>query len=366
MEATKEPLELIKTWAPIHRTDEEHLKSLQQLIDEEEATPIKYDSEDHPDYGYNFPGVTALALDCLQTICQFHAQRGQRPFVLDLGAGEGFMSWKMHVAGAHVVAVEGQKASVQGLRQRLVRNVKPFLLDGETITTTSKSYDRNFLDFNIKPYKQVYYITWSSNICHLMKPTNLMPYLINLFRITEPGGYAFATANAPCGNKEICEFYEHQRRQGEKFPGYMLVNRMYKRSVSMGKGMQFTQKYEGMEHIGPIVKAPEGSEPNSEKPGYHHEPMVTTSDYHFYQRLSPSKEIDIKKAQVVFHRFGLEEFKGYFEEVGFIVEEAYYLNNTIKVKRTGLKISDLADDMYNVCIKARKPEKVEEAGATKQ
>ena len=221
----------ISLWSPSRLTEEQRNK-LKRNIEEENNLKIqKNETDKNLDFGLSFAGVNPAQLECLREIGRRYEQNETRPKCGDFGAGHGYMTWKMIVAGGDVFAVEPQDPT----KADLIENVKkavPFLKENEKIEKISRcngsSASGNVLSFDTCPaYREQYSgydITWSGNLIHLFRPSEAMAYVKNLFKITKNGGYAFATVHTACSSKDLLSYFLERKNDGIESPGYFMTN----------------------------------------------------------------------------------------------------------------------------------------------
>lgn len=357
----------IEQWTPPRLHTDKNMQTISERIYSEDiSVVINADPANKRDYGKNFPAVTPIHEACLLEVNKRYMKAGKRPLVLDLGAGDGSMTWKMIVAGGFVYAIEGQMPTANKMQEN-VQKARPFLAFGETMRTVYLGYVKDVLNFNIEPYQKEYDVTWSGNLIHLMTPNQIRGYLANLYRITASGGYAFATANAPSSIPELCGFYEERLRQGVDFPGHVLVNKKIFRHIQGYRTLVDGEKEDckveqqlGVDIRGPFVESPVDLIPNIEMDGYHDNPLEQPF-WTLHESLQPEppfmiSDIIKRKAHSAMHFFDTTVFRRIFEEAGFVVEDIFYINSLLRRREDNLSIMDLGNGQYNVGIKAKKPD----------
>ncbi len=363
-----------RSWIPSH-IKEEQKDTLYSLIKEEKSMRTKKNpGNENLDFGISFAGINLAQELCLIKINKIYEESGTRPKTADLGAGHGYMTWKMLVAGADVFAVEPQDPT----REELMKNAKkanPFLKEGEKLNTISRCSKTSALSFDTCPayvQKENYYdITWSGNLIHLFTPKEATGYVHNLYKITKPGGYAFATVHTACPGKEMLEFFLKRKEEGKEFPGFFMANhtthlRQYvdvdweiMRTINSNRppfitGIDFSPVDIGDSEealLSPTITTP-GFYGGGEDQKQYREQLTrdeTGSFYFPYDNFTHSTK----------HFFDKDSFRFLFEAAGFLVEDVFYMNLASNTRFE----EELSLDMFSssrrmsifIGIQARKP-----------
>jgi hypothetical protein len=245
-----------------------------------------------------------------------------------------------------------QEPTAQLMRKNISR-AKPFLAQGEGYEHVFVPYRLdvfNFLEGAITTHL-TYDVTWSGNLLHLFTPAQVKVYLANLYEITNPGGYAFATVNAPSCNIEIIRYYEELQQKGEEFPGYIQLNKIIYRSYNTRTKQQYNHH---VDIVGPIIKAANGSVPNLEMNGFHNEPSTTQIAWEFHGMVSDFEGLNKRKCHTSMQFFDTKVLAKLFEDAGFVVEDVYYMDESSNQFSRNTPLSKLVDRFYNAGIVAKK------------
>jgi hypothetical protein len=335
--------EQLKKWVPAKFHDH---ASLEKIKDQNEPCslllPLKpLAGAVQQDHGscYNF--LTPLEQMMLEEIrAQNTANRGQRPLIADLGAGMGYMSWKMIVAGGQCYAVELDR---ERAKQACTNSLKAreFLDEGETLKSCFKGFNQDVLTFGRKSeYEDFFALTYSGNILHFFTPAQAQQYVKMLFNITQEEGLAFARVHVP-NTPETLEQFNKAKKANKPFPGYMLMNLLTIQIDSNEMNYSFNN----------VLGYPKRKlDPALIYPG-HYEPSQRQAPK--YSRI-PLRELSIEGQKVpalvqhrTVHYFDKETLSSVFRNVGFKVEECFYIDNQTC-------ITESFDKAASVCIKARK------------
>ncbi|MEB3702359.1 Putative methyltransferase [Candidatus Bealeia paramacronuclearis] len=178
-------------------------------------------------FGYNFPGVLPPLESALTETHKLFKSHKEPPLILDAPSGWGYASWKFLVAGGRVVPMELQKELEPKIKENLMRaeNYLPnekSLKDLETFKGLVPLISmENVLNFERPAYDYRYDGTYSGNLIHFLTPDETELYTKKLYEVTKPGGFAVASVVGPCAEDVIVDFWEKQRKQEVKSPGYM-------------------------------------------------------------------------------------------------------------------------------------------------
>lgn len=348
----------VESWVPSHLT-ETQIGQVKELIDNERSSVIeKNNSDAGRQFGFSISGVNQIQVLCLQEVKKRYEENTERPKVADFGAGHGFMTWKLIVAGADVFAVEPQEPT----RKKLVENAnkaKPFLKKGENLGKISRCSENNdnnnVLYFNkCSAYKNKlghYDVTWSGNLIHLFTPDEATAYVENLYKITKPGGYAFATVHAPCCNREVLSFFLKNQETGKEFPGYFMTNtitfrRQYVRPnpqrfgylTTVGCKTQFIKAEclpvdtgQASISLSPTITNPRFYEGGTDQESQSDNILTDGygDRYYTYQNYDHYTQ----------HFFDTESFQHLFEKAQFIVEDVFYMNAASQTRFEAGKLS---------------------------
>lgn len=337
-------------WIPIRLTSGEK-DNVIKLVEGERRIAIQTNPGDWTsDYGFSFPQVNHVQKLCLENIYELYSQQKERPTALDLGAGHGLMTWKMLVAGAHVTAIEGQKPTALMLQQK-VRQAKPFLDSKETVKSVCKTLLGNVCDYNLNIYKTPYKVTWSGNIIHLFTPTEATAYVNNLYKITESGGYAFASVHSASKTPFMLRYFNQRKKAKEPFPGFFIVNKIhsyvYDNNTRSDRCVQ-VKLYE------PCHIAPSDMSPIKVVDGFYQSSKAIKFDYN-----EVTKTYKIR-CHTAMHIFDPESLSDLFKRAGFDIEGAFFMDENGKRVDKELSFVEICRNHLNVGIVARKPVSTEE------
>lgn len=346
-------IEDIKPWVPTRLSTPVSLKKIQDIILEEKQVVTKVDkSEGRREFGFSAPGLDSLKIQCLSIIKARYETTGKRPLILDAGAGHGYMSLKMIIAGGHVTAQEKQQATAVEL-QKTIGKVKSFLGENENFKSVCKLIvgdASNFKDNPAYPQTVHYYLTWSGLLLHFFTPSQAEDYVYNLFKITDNGGYAFATVNPPCTDPKIVSFYKQQEEKGVDFPGYLVINKKITGT--------YTASTDTQQDVPEIV--------NVEAPKLKDKALPGQVKYGSYGKEIPEiqcKVISSDKNQTIAeyeehtfkHLMGPNVLKRLFEKAGFKIEDLYYIGETGQIPADKMSDELLSKGAYFLAIMAKKP-----------
>lgn len=373
------------SWLPARLTNEQEANIRKIIRAEESAFIIPNPENKNYRFGRSFT-IDIPQVMCLQEICKrYELDNNIRPKVADFGAGFGLMTWKIILAGGDVFAVEPQDPT----RDILMKNAKqavPFLNRGETLKNVSRCSKVSVLDFDKCPaYKEKadhYDITWSGNLLHLFTPSEATAYVKNLYNITKPGGYAFATVHGPCISKSMLSFFLERKKANTPFPGYCVANmaeqgfRYYPEfNGAPQKVMTPAEVMKKPGERGEFIYSPLDTEenwlsPTCRKEGFYRcgqEPCNTpsnTGEVGFFEEVyidqilaRPYHEAECRY-HIAYHSFDRDSLKTLFEQAGFSVELSFHYH----IRSNHLVESDISMDMMDtdvnhiwVGIKALKP-----------
>lgn len=347
----------IQEWTPPRLNHK--APNILEFVMSERPTVIQKNQEDtNNDYGFSFPGVTPIHKLCLTEICQRYTANGVRPRVLDLGAGHGFMTWKMLVAGGYVIALEKQRPTLEALKTRVKEQVIPFLAPEEKFAQITAACLGNVLDFdNCLAYKQKRYdVTWSGNIIHQLKRGDAVDYVQNLFKITNSSGYAFATVNAPSGNgnNRMIERFLEEQEAGNQFPGSLVINKLNYRTENHLTGQKTGRNVNGrfVDFVGPFPVAPENMDIVKANEGFYGE---GTENSVIDQVFDGYVEHYTYKSHTATHLFDTKSLSSLFADAGFMDIEVFFINKRGERYDGELSVELMSQGVYSVGIKARRP-----------
>lgn len=372
----------VEYWVPKNIKDNNgQLEILIKQITKEESFIAIENNETNKDlyFGFSFPRVNFAQALCLREVRDRYEKCKVRPKVADLGAGHGLMTWKQIVAGGNVFAIEHQDPTKEKMRTN-VKKAIPFLSKGEKLSSISRcnntSARGNVLSFDTcVAYDHKfsgYDITWSGNLIHLFTPNEATDYVKNLYKITKPGGYAFATVQAPCQNKSILSHYLKRKKSGLSgcfmtnsinYWRQYVVKNLQKPSYLLDSYSQFVQMDLSPVDKDIIPESPtimkhgfyEGGEieryDEDDNDGYYYDDDKTGNRFYTYKCNSHSFK----------HFFDAESLKNLFESGGFIVENVFYMDgksNTVFKAETSLDEIIFEDKEVSIWvgIKARREE----------
>ena len=371
----------LKSWTP-SRLTEEQKNDIKREIEKENHLYIQKNELDKDlDFGISFAGINPAQLECLREISKMYEQNETRPKCADFGAGHGYMTWKMIVAGGDVFAVEPQDPT----RAVLIENVKkaiPFLKKEEKIEKISRcngsSKSGNVLSFDTCPAYRANYsgydVTWSGNLIHLFRRSEAIAYVENLFKITNKGGYAFATVHTACSNIELLSYFLERKKSGIESPGYFMTNninywRQYMRPDPQRHGILISDR-SSLTRLEVIpVDADLENSPLS----------PTMRNIGFYGGGGKKERYDVDNNSKYPYDDGLERFytykfdshnikyffdtdslKSLFEKAGFITEDVFFMDTTNNTRLESPLTLEMAESNQRrsiyVGIKAYKPE----------
>lgn len=201
-----------------------------KLVNQERKERLLKDRNTDTDYGYSFPGVTSLDLSCLSEIRTDFEKTGNRPMVLDIGAGFGSMTWKILAAGAQVDAIELQAATANELNKRL-QGMNTALWNGQSLDELLNVQTGDALEIlQGDDYKAKYDYVWCSHVIHFMTPAQIETLKQRLNQVLKPGGKIFMRANYVyqfnfCdANRYVQAAYQQAIKSNSICPGFMTIN----------------------------------------------------------------------------------------------------------------------------------------------
>ena len=322
---------------------------LLRIIDEERMTPIVNTPGQGGDYGYSFAGVLPIQQRCLKEIYTRYQQGGRRPAVLDAACGHGNMTWKMIVAGGHVIADELQEPT-RLLAKETVKKAIPFLAEGEKLSQVTASCGDDLLHFDTcLAYKRTYDVTWSGNLLHLFTPKDATAYVENLFKITNGGGYAFAVANTPSTYPRLIERFLEEKAAGNPFPGYLVTNKINHRVYNL---ITRERTGRGIELTGDFPPAPAGMSITDPIPGFYQE---TSNEHRINDRTVGHETFYDYKSHCAGHYYDKESMTALFEKAGFLKVDVFFMDRFGKRYEGGLNPRNAERGPFAVGIVARKP-----------
>ena len=182
------------------------------------------------DYGFSFPGLNDLKIECLEEIRNNYTATGKRPHVADIGAGFGSMTWKLLAAGAKVDAFEIQKPTAEELKRR-ISNINPYFWEEDNLEEILHVFPENALTTLCNAeFNQQYDFVWIAQVLHFLTPAEIQQLSILLQVILKPGGRVFAEANAIYTfqsidtNNCLKSAYEKTKSEGITSPYIFTIN----------------------------------------------------------------------------------------------------------------------------------------------
>ena len=298
--------------------------------------------------GYSFSKINPLQQICLEKIAKEYERTGKRPKVLDAGAGHGLMTWKMIGAGGHVTAIEKYRPAAEEMQKTIV-NAKPCLAENEKWKDIFSPVHADLVSYDHKDRK--YYLSWSGNLLHFFTPSQIEAYMPNLFKITESGGFAFATVQAVSMNPSIVSLYKKRLEAGEKYPGYLATNRVVYRGVNEQTKQQANV---GLEIIDAAeIKGNDDILPGEERYGFYGSNQKEP-EWSSYKKEN-GYQIYSRKTHNFVHVFAPAQLQKIFETVGFRVEDMFYISGSGKKSLNEVSEDDLSNNPYLLGVIARKP-----------
>lgn len=275
------------------------------------------------DFGYSFVGLGPLMRMALGAVSSRYHKTRTRPIVGDLGAGHGIMSWKFLAAGGYVMCVEKQKATALSINSHL-RKAKPFI--DKKFAAICRTVVADVLDFESIAYQNISYeITWSGNLLHLFTPSQAESYVKNLFKVTQSGGYTYASVQTPSTLDLINFILNNKNVKKREYPGYILVNRtnLAELIIDQNNPLEGDIKYI-REEFEPVKTAC-----TNEIPQVIYEGSFENKKIEKFRISEDMVEI-IHGHMAVFY-FEENSLRKLFESAGFIVDEIFYESHNEKL-----------------------------------
>ncbi len=222
------------------------IQKLTELIHTEKPTPIQNHATEKRFFGLSFSELDSIHLSCLTDIHRRYESSGARVSALDIGAGHGFMTWKLVVAGANVVAIEHQMPTALELRSNLLKS-KEFLNHeaGETLKSVSRILVEDFLRLSPEVHRAQYDVIWSGMNLHFFSPLQLRTYLSRSFDYLKKDGKIYLATLAPPPIPLIFNQYQEQSQAGNPFPGFLSIHTLTAPSLVTISPMSGVKKRKG-------------------------------------------------------------------------------------------------------------------------
>lgn len=349
------PEEDLVKWVP--KQFHPKMEEISEIIKKDPCPPIINSPEvKQVDFGSSFPGINFAQQWALETVCQIAEEKGHRPKVLDVGAGHGFMSRNLVMAGGNVVALEAQKPTAEAA-QRTLMQAKICLNTGEKIAEVCKVRLGNAL--NPKSYVDgPFELTWGGNLLHFFDPEDAKSFASNLFSITTEGGYAVYTVNTPSKSEQSLKIYRERKVNGSKWPGYMVMDKMITEVITMESLKQMRPQDTSVDVLGVHGVEPSSSlKPGQIKFGQFKDSVHPERAQRTVHDVIPNVGMKAKYlCHSVLHFFGPDEARDLFENAGFKVLEIFYFSPShSKISLSDMTDSLLSSEVFNLGIIAQKP-----------
>lgn len=299
----------------------------------------------------------------LITVNTLSKKMEQRPEVIDIGCGTGYMAAKMAAAGGKVHLVDVEKKTLQQAKNTIesYANQGLILRPNEQLSDVVKYTPMDIFSCKTK-YKKYYeekmvgqyQVVTLFNLLHLLKPIDCHHLIKQAYEMTAPGGYVFASAHTvganfiQYNNKDILAFFEQQILNKEEFPGYMSFNKKIIFSGSDSPKIEISK---------PTVVA-DKREPNTHWQWIDNSWQETSvnSIIEAQNKVNLKKGSLAKKKEInltsVSHFFNENTLMSLFKKHGFEVSEIS------KINKFGRIIQDKKinfDDVISLSIVAKKP-----------
>lgn len=342
------------------------VQEFNKVIEREKPTPNPKEITTLKDMGYSFHYGDSILLSLI-FIKTLSKTINKRPLVADIGSGTGYAAAKMAAAGAKVHLIDIEKKTLQQAKNTITDYAdKGFILyPGENIEDIITYTPINIFSYKThykKHYKKKiigkYQIITLWNLFHLLTPVDCERLVQQAYEMLVPGGYIFASTHTigSCfsryHNFDFVNFFNQQKQQGEKFPGYM----------SFTKKINVSSSGNTIEICEPKI-APQEKDPNTHwqiNGDTWQETTVRQAVDNHNQKMSSAEPSEIQNQihlSSIFHFFDRESLSSLFQRSGFILED------TFQVERMGKKIDPTLftnqtipfDQVRSVTIVARKP-----------
>jgi SAM-dependent methyltransferase len=340
-------------WIPAHLTDKKE-KIISDIKEEEKGGLLSMEGKTEDwrnNYGYSWPGVNNIQAMCLEKICELYTAHHSHPSVLDVGAGYGLMTWKMMIAGGSVTAIEKQEAAANLLSLKIWQ-AKLILIDCKDTRNLSQLRIGDMCNYNLDVYKpDLYDVTWSGYNIHFETPAQTTAYLENLYKVTKPGGYAYASVHTVYSSEDqkMIEYFLAQKSKKALHPGFLVGNQIHHYRYDQ---KQKINVLESEETTGPYNPAPENM-----SPGILHDGIYKGKKVKF----NPGKPLNgTANFHMAYHFFEPESLSSFFEKAGFEVEDAFFYGKGGKLSGNEKSEKEKLNNMLAVGIAARKPASREE------
>jgi ubiquinone/menaquinone biosynthesis C-methylase UbiE len=307
--------------------------------------------------------MTLLQVECLNKIYQLYisSEKSIHPSALDIASGEGVMTGCMMIAGAQVLAVDQNKKAIDNARKKILE-MKKFLPQNKKEGRGKVSH-YNALQFSKTIYPEDHNdIVWCSNLLQFVDKDQMPDFIKNMFHTTKPGGTVYIQTEAPTGQK-LYDTYRENQEKGMPFPGFGIYNvqGIYTDKGSI-KGNLHQLTATSAAQMVLVSHDSQGIAPGNRKAGFYGKdlegpkkakPNMSQPGIALYA-CEDSKYVG--RYHVVYHLLDIEVLSNILKNAGFLIQDAYYCDRTIKFNEISKFFErENPDTTVLTCIVAQKP-----------
>ncbi|OPZ20330.1 MAG: Methyltransferase domain protein [bacterium ADurb.BinA186] len=295
------------------------------------------------DWGSTFYELVAHDVDLLQQVARIYDARGERPLVLDLGCGYGFLAPLILAAGGQYHGVEQFENVAQIANKGIWATKTLWTQKDEDAKSLYKIKRASFIDTPLIEENK-YDIIVLKNVLHFYSPSQCEQIITKVNRWLKKDGLVFAIADSPYREKEWLDYYQNNQAS-EIYPGFGVRN-----EPSIMHIYKFGQKYtrteflEANQGLAPnfsrllVVKVPETTLASGQRfNGYLSEASEVIDNYTnevtWETAIRASTNTQGQRATLiswthqVFNFFTTEQMNNIFKRHGFETQEAYYVDS---------------------------------------
>lgn len=175
-----------------------------------------------------------------------------------------------------------------------------------------------------------------------------MNYVQNLYKITKPGGYAYASVHSPCGQKNMIDYFLARKNTNALYPGFFVMNRIHHYRHDAKANINRCTNVERVEMFEPLSS---DISPIKVVEGFYQSQQAVEFDHKFQDGANTYKV----RCHSAAHMFDPDSLSYFFKEVGFEIEEAFFIDVKGKKVDRILSVEEMSNNLFGVGIVARKP-----------